>query len=102
MIHPNSHVTKNVRGVFIIDPDDKIRAFFFYPMTTGRNIEEIKRTLLALQLSEKKDVFTPVNWQFGDEVLLPSPETKEKADAMMKKDNPKVHALNWYTWFMKM
>ena len=102
MIHPNTSETKNIRGVFIIDPDNKIRSFYFYPMTTGRNIYEIKRTLIALQATDKKDIFTPVNWAPGDDVLLPSPSTKKEADAMMKKDDPNLNSLNWYTWFKKM
>jgi peroxiredoxin (alkyl hydroperoxide reductase subunit C) len=48
MIHPYSNRSHDVRGVFIIDPNDKVRAIFFYPNEVGRNMEEIKRTLMAL------------------------------------------------------
>jgi peroxiredoxin 2/4 len=81
MIHPSSNTTKDVRGVFIIDPDNVIQAIFFYPMNIGRNIEELKRTVVALQTAKANTVLTPANWVKGKEVLLPlKPETaKQKA-----------------------
>jgi len=90
MIHPSSNTTKDVRGVFIIDPDDIIQAIFFYPMNVGRNIEELKRTVVALQTARANHVMTPANWQKGNDVLIPlKPVTaKEKEGA---KD---------VTWFM--
>jgi len=102
MIHPNSSSTRDVRGVFIIDPDDIIRAMFFYPMATGRNLEEIKRTLIALQLTDKENIFTPANWQPGEDVLLPAPATKEAADRLADNRDPKLTSLTWYIWFMKL
>ena len=54
MVHPSSSSTKDVRGVFIIDPKNTIRAIFFYPMNIGRNMDEIKRTIIALQTADKK------------------------------------------------
>jgi peroxiredoxin (alkyl hydroperoxide reductase subunit C) len=81
MIHPASNTTKDVRGVFIIDPDDVIQAIFFYPNNVGRNIEELKRTVVALQTAKTNTVLTPANWVKGKDVLLPlKPETeKQKA-----------------------
>lgn len=102
MIHPNSSSTRDVRGVFIIDPDNKIRAIFFYPMATGRNIDEIKRTLVAMQLSDKLNVFTPANWQPGQDVLLPAPATKQDADRRAEDRDPRLSSLDWYIWFMKL
>jgi len=101
MIHPNSSSTRDVRGVFIIDPDNKIRAMFFYPMATGRNIDEIERTLIAMQLTDKQNIFTPANWQPGQDVLLPAPATKQEADRLTEDRNPKLSSLAWYIWFMK-
>jgi peroxiredoxin 2/4 len=101
MIHPNSNSTRDVRGVFIIDPNDKIRAIFFYPMATGRNIDEIKRTLMAMQLTDRQNIFTPANWQPGQDVLLPAPATKQEADRLTEDRNPKLSSLAWYIWFMK-
>jgi peroxiredoxin (alkyl hydroperoxide reductase subunit C) len=102
MIHPNSSSTRDVRGVFIIDTDDKIRAIFFYPTTTGRNIDEIKRTLIAMQLTDKQNIFTPANWQPGEDVLLPAPATKELADRLADTRDPKLTSLAWYIWFKKL
>jgi peroxiredoxin (alkyl hydroperoxide reductase subunit C) len=102
MIHPNSSSTRDVRGVFIIDPNNKIRAIFFYPMGIGRNIDEIKRTLIALQLSDEKNIFTPANWQPGEDVLLPAPATKEDARRLEDSKDPKLSSLAWYIWFMKL
>jgi peroxiredoxin 2/4 len=102
MIHPNSSSTRDVRGVFIIDPEDVIRAIFFYPMATGRNIDEIKRTLIAMQLSEKQNVFTPANWQPGQDVMLPAPASKTDADRLAETRDPKLSSLTWYMWFRKL
>jgi len=97
MIHPGSGSTKDVRGVFIIDPSNKIRALFFYPITTGRNIEEIKRTLVALQVSDKQNVVTPANWEPGKDVMIHAP----KSSTDLAKNDPDVYQLNWYMNFKK-
>jgi peroxiredoxin (alkyl hydroperoxide reductase subunit C) len=70
MLHAWDNQTRDVRGVFIIDPENKIQSISFYPNTVGRNLEEIKRTIVALQLSEKEQVMTPANWKYGDDVLM--------------------------------
>ena len=101
MIHPSISSTKDIRGVFIINPENKICATFFYPASTGRNMEEIKRVLIALQLSNKRNVFTPANWQPGDDVLIPSPASFEEADKLAEKNNPDLYSLEWYIWFKK-
>ncbi len=56
MLHNPYSTTKDVRGVFIIDPKNKIRAIFFYPSEVGRNLDEIERTIMALQMSDKEHV----------------------------------------------
>ena len=63
MIHRESDNNRDVRGVFIIDPDNKIRAEFFYPMEVGRNMNEILRSVIALQTTDRNNVMTPANWQ---------------------------------------
>jgi peroxiredoxin 2/4 len=75
MLTPDHESFKAVRGVYIIDPKDKIKAVTFYPMEVGRNMEEIKRMVLALQTAEKNTVLVPANWKPGDAVLLPYPKT---------------------------
>jgi peroxiredoxin (alkyl hydroperoxide reductase subunit C) len=101
MLHPNYSTTRDVRGVFIIDPEDKICATFFYPATTGRNMEEIKRVLIALQTSAKRNVLTPANWKPGDDVLINSPESIEEAEKLAAKEDPDLYSLEWYLWFKK-
>ena len=101
MLHPAYSTTSDVRGVFIIDPEDKICATFFYPASTGRNMEEIKRVLIALQTSAKRNVLTPANWQPGDDVLIDSPESIEAAEKLAAKKNPDLYSLEWYLWFKK-
>ncbi|MFB6342279.1 peroxiredoxin [Saccharicrinis sp. FJH62] len=101
MIHPNVNSTKNVRGVFIIDPTNSIRAIMFYPMETGRNIEEIKRTVLALQKSDDDKVLTPANWTTGADVIIPFKNNSMEPD-MSKKNSPELsndptaYAVSWY------
>jgi peroxiredoxin (alkyl hydroperoxide reductase subunit C) len=101
MIHSYSSTTKDVRGVFIIDPNDKIRAIFFYPMEIGRNLDEIKRTLIALQTAEKQNVLIPADWQPGQDVMLHSPKTSAEADKLAEKATPGLYSINWYMWFKK-
>jgi peroxiredoxin 2/4 len=101
MIHSYSSATKDVRGVFIIDPKDKIEAIFFYPMNVGRNMDEIKRTLVALQTAEKDNVLIPANWKPGQDVMIPSPKTTAEADKLQKKNDPKLYNFSWYMWFEK-
>lgn len=69
----------SVRAVYVIDPNKKIRAMTFYPMSAGRNFTEILRLVDALQLFDKRKVVTPVNWKAGDPVLIPPAITDEEA-----------------------
>lgn len=59
-----------VRNVFLIDPNKKIRLILVYPMTTGRNFDEVLRVLDSMQLTDKHKVSTPVNWNKGDDVII--------------------------------
>ncbi len=71
MIHPEQSATATVRSVFLIDPNKKIRLTLTYPMSTGRNFDEILRVIDALQLTDKHTVATPGNWKDGDDVIIP-------------------------------
>ena len=73
MIHPNASDTKTVRAVFIIDTTGIIRTILYYPQTTGRNLAEIKRILIALQTTDAFKVSTPVNWTPGLPVIESAP-----------------------------
>jgi len=98
MMHVTSNSTKDVRGVFVIDPANKIRAVFFYPMEIGRNMDEVKRTLLALETADKEHVLTPVNWQPGNDVML-----KASYNDSLTGDpvDPNVYRLIWYMTYKK-
>jgi alkyl hydroperoxide reductase subunit AhpC len=71
MIHPNQSATATVRSLFIIDPQKKVRLTITYPMSTGRNFDEVLRVIDALQLTDKHTVATPGNWRDGDDVIIP-------------------------------
>lgn len=75
MIHPSSSDTKAVRAVFFIDPEAKVRAILYYPLSTGRNFQELKRMLIALQTTDEHHVSTPADWQPGDDVVVSAPTT---------------------------
>jgi peroxiredoxin 2/4 len=94
--------TYDRRTVFIINEENKIMAMFYYPDNIGRNVEEIKRTLIALQTSEKHDVLTPADWKPGDDVLIPSPATVNDAQKLGEKKNPDLYQAAWYMWFKKL
>lgn len=71
-----------VRTVFIIGPDKKIKLQLVYPMSTGRNFAEVLRTLDSIQLTAKHKVATPVNWQPGEDVIIPPAVSNEEAEKM--------------------
>jgi peroxiredoxin 2/4 len=102
MVHSYVSTSRDVRGVFIIDPSDKIRAIFFYPNDVGRNLNEIERTLVALQTAEKKNVVMPANWEPGQDVMIKSPKTAEEAEKLSKKNDPGLYSVAWYMWFKKL
>lgn len=70
-----------VRTVFIIDPDKKIRAMLLYPMSNGRNFDEVLRLLNSIQLSDRYGIVTPVNWKAGEHVIIPPSVSDEDAKA---------------------
>lgn len=88
--------TQTVRAVFLIDPEGVIRAILYYPMSTGRNIDEILRMLDSLQLHDEKHVSTGADWRPGDPCVMGAPLTLAEAEARMASDDPKVHPLAWY------
>ena len=71
MLHAWENKTRDVRGVFIIDPENTVQSISFYPLNIGRNMFEIKRLLIALQTSKNYNVYTPANWEVGGDVLMP-------------------------------
>jgi peroxiredoxin (alkyl hydroperoxide reductase subunit C) len=75
MLQPGESETAAVRAVFFIDPNGKIRLIMYYPLNVGRNMEEIKRSLIALQAADKYKVSLPLNWVPGDKAIVPPPKT---------------------------
>ena len=70
---------QTVRNVFVIGPDKKVKLILVYPMTTGRNFDEVLRVIDSLQLTAKHRVSTPVNWQNGDDVIIAGSVNNEEA-----------------------
>ena len=95
MIHPQMNSTKTVRAVFIIDPEGIIRTILYYPQTTGRNFEEIKRVVEALQLTDLYGISTPADWRPGKDILLAAPSDMRGVDSRLH--NPdKRYCQNWF------
>ncbi|MDA8393264.1 MAG: peroxiredoxin [Actinomycetota bacterium] len=80
MIPPNAGNTLTVRSVFIVGPDKKVKLIITYPASTGRDFGEILRALDSLQLTERHQVATPVNWRPGDEVIISNSVSDEEAE----------------------
>lgn len=99
MLHAWENPTRDVRGVFVIDPENKVRSINFYPMNIGRNMEEIKRLVTALQYSEKEQVLMPANWNYGKDVLMkyvPYTDEDLQRDPTLKDQYYKVGINLWY------
>ena len=94
MIMPGESKTETSRCVFIIDDKQIVRAIIYYPLTTGRNTEEILRTIKALQTTDKNGVATPANWQPGDKVIVPPPNTQEMAEERVKEKS--YECTDWF------
>lgn len=102
MVHdPNT--TSAVRATFIIDPEGKIRTILYYPASTGRNMEEIMRIVVALQKADTDVCATPANWKPGDDVIIPAPGScgavKERAGQV--NDDKNLYSYDWYLTFRK-
>ena len=98
MIQPGESDTKAVRAVFIIDPNSTIRTIIYYPLSVGRNIDEIKRVLIALQATDALGIGTPANWQPGDDMIMAPAESCEIAEVNMESVG-KDSTVTCYDWF---
>lgn len=81
MIHPGAADTQAVRATFFIDPEGKLRAMVYYPMSNGRSIDEFVRLLTAMQTSDAHKVATPEGWTPGCDVIVPPPKTPAAIEA---------------------
>ncbi len=94
MIQPNESETAAVRAVFFIDPKKKIRLIMYYPLNVGRNMDEILRSLLALQTSDKHGVAMPLDWKEGDKAIVPPPKTLDELNERLADDS--CEKVDWY------
>ncbi|MFE9095902.1 peroxiredoxin [Streptomyces sp. NPDC007264] len=94
MLHPNTSGTAAVRAVFVIDPEQTVRAVLYYPMNAGRMIPELLRLLDALQTSDRDGVSCPANWRPGEDVVLGAPKTQAELDARLADGGVKL--TDWY------
>lgn len=101
MIQPNQSNTQAVRAVFIIDPKGVIRTILYYPLSTGRNMDEIKRIILALQKADEENVATPANWRPGDDVIIPTAGSCGTAKERVESTDPSQYCLDWFLCFKK-
>lgn len=94
--------TQTVRAVFIIDAEGIVRTVLYYPMCTGRNMQEILRIVDSLQMHDSEAVSTPANWQPGDKVILGAPLTQEELTERLENAPEDVEVLTWYLAFKKL
>jgi len=94
MINPGESKTETSRAVFIIDDKQVVRAIIYYPLTTGRNMQEILRVVKALQTTDANGVATPANWEPGQQVIMPPPKTMEAAEERVGEEE--MDCKDWY------
>ena len=101
MVQPGESNTQAVRAVFIIDPQSKVRALLYYPLSNGRNMDEIKRLVIAMQHSDEHHVATPANWQLGEDVIIPPPGSCGMAKDRVNEAGEEYYCLDWFMCLKK-
>lgn len=96
MIQPGESNTKAVRAVFIIDPKGIVRAMIYYPLSMGRNFDELYRAVLALQTADAFGVATPADWMPGDDVIVPTAGSCGVAKNRMEGKEGDMHCYDWF------
>jgi peroxiredoxin 2/4 len=100
MMQPSASTTQAVRAVFFIDPEATIRAILYYPLSNGRNVEEIRRLLLAMETSDQYKVATPANWVPTEEVIMPTPGSCGVANQRVATANEQgLRCVDWFLCF---
>lgn len=97
MIQPGESSTKAVRAVFVIDPKGVIRTILYYPLSLGRNFDELYRVVVGLQTADKFEVALPADWQPGDDVIVPPPGSCGAA-----KERVETKGIQVYDWFFSL
>ena len=101
MLQPNASSTQAVRAVFIIDPKGIIRTILYYPLSTGRNMDEIRRIIQALQKADAEGIATPADWRPGDDVIVPPPGSCGVAKDRMESSDEDTYCLDWFMCFKR-
>jgi len=101
MLQPSASTTQAVRAVFLIDPKAIVRAILYYPLSNGRNVDEILRLLIAMQTSDEYKVATPANWRVGEEVIVPPPGSFDQAEERVEKAGTDYRCLDWFLCLKK-
>jgi len=96
MMMPGESNTKAVRAVFFIDPKGIIRTIIYYPLSLGRNFDELYRVLLALQTADKFGVATPADWRPGDDLIVPPAGSCGTAKDRMDATDPDMKCYDWF------
>jgi len=95
MLQPGESSTKAVRAVFFIDPKGIIRAVIYYPLSMGRNFEELYRAVIAMKTADAFSIATPADWQPGDDVIVPTAGSCGVAKARME-SKEEMHCYDWF------
>ena len=101
MVQRKGSRVQTARATFVIDPESKIRAIIYYPVPNGRNIQELKRLVIAIQKSDEEDISTPANWQPGDDVVVHPPRSMEEVKERLESTENGVYCLDWFLCLKK-
>lgn len=93
--------TQAVRAVFVIDPKATVRTILYYPSSIGRNFDEIKRIIIALQKADKEGIATPADWRPGEDTIIPPPGSCGTAKERMDEKSDEKYCLDWFLCFKK-
>ncbi len=96
MMMPGESNTKAVRAVFVIDPKGIVRTVLYYPLSLGRNFDELYRIVIALQAADKFSIATPADWQPGDDVIVPTAGSCGVAKERMESKDEDTHCYDWF------
>ncbi|MBN1820042.1 MAG: peroxiredoxin [Prolixibacteraceae bacterium] len=96
MIQPNEDTTKAVRAVFFVDPKGVIRTIIYYPLSLGRNFDELYRVLVALKTADEFGIATPADWRPGDDVIVPPAGSCGTAKDRMESGSDDMKCYDWF------
>lgn len=101
MLHAPTSTSRDIRGVFIIDPNNIVRSINFYPVEVGRNMAEVERIVEALQTTSAEMVLTPANWDKGDDVIIPYQPMKVDEMTDFENTNDEYYQVGNRVWFKR-